>query len=123
MRLMPFFAGAERWRTTLFDESRTVDGGGKWIKLSGGVPNIPFRDLVIQKRENDLVSATFGRGFYILDDYAPLREITEQVLEQEAELFPVRDAWWYRPRATLGFGQKAAQGGARSFASFDRRLR
>ena len=67
---------------------------------------------MIQKRENDLVGATFGRGFYILDDYAPLREISEQVLEQEAELFPVRDAWWYVPRATLGNGRKASQGGA-----------
>ncbi len=100
-----FFLGTE------FGVFFTVDGGEKWIKLSGGAPNIPFRDLVIQKRENDLVGATFGRGFYILDDYAPLREISEQALEQEAELFPVRDAWWYIPRATLGYGQKASQGG------------
>ncbi|MHC5108381.1 MAG: WD40/YVTN/BNR-like repeat-containing protein [Planctomycetota bacterium] len=90
----------------------TVDGGAKWIKLSGGVPNIPFRDLVIQTRENDLVGATFGRGFYILDDYTPLRDISEEVLDQEAELFSVRDAWWYVQRATLGFGTKASQGGA-----------
>ena len=90
----------------------TVSGGGKWIKLSGGVPNIPFRDLVIQKRENDLVGATFGRGFYILDDYSPLREVSEQMLEQEAELFPVRKAWWYLQRRTLGFGEKASQGSA-----------
>ena len=101
-----FFLGTE------FGVFFTVNGGEKWIKLSGGVPNIPFRDLAIQKRENDLVCATFGRGFYILDDYTPLRGISEQVLEQEAELFPVRDAWWYVPRATLGFSQKASQGGA-----------
>ena len=41
----------------------TVNGGAQWTKLSGGTPNIPFRDLVIQTRENDLVGATFGRSF------------------------------------------------------------
>jgi hypothetical protein len=90
----------------------TVDGGGKWIKLTGGVPNIPFRDLVIQKRENDLVGATFGRGFYIFDDYSLLRSVAEEALEQEAELFPVRRAWWYMERRPLGGREKASQGAA-----------
>ncbi len=88
----------------------TIDGGGRWIKLTGGVPNIPFRDLAIQQRENDLVGATFGRGFYILDDYSALRGISEEMLDQPAQLFPVRDAWWYIPRRPLGFGRKASQG-------------
>ena len=80
----------------------TIDGGEQWVKLAGGVPVIPFRDLVIQKRENDLVGATFGRGFFILDDYTPLRHITEQSLQAEALLFPVRDAHWYIPKLPLG---------------------
>ena len=42
--------------------------GEKWIKFSNGLPTISIRDLAIQKRENDLVLATFGRGFYVLDD-------------------------------------------------------
>jgi HAMP domain-containing protein len=88
----------------------SVDSGTQWIELTGGVPNIPFRDLAIQTRENDLVGATFGRGFYILDDYTPLRHVSEDVMEQGVELFPVRDAWWYIPRRTLGYGQKASQG-------------
>ncbi len=88
----------------------TVNGGEKWIELSGGAPNIPFRDLAIQKRENDLVGATFGRGFFILDDYSPLRNVSAESLEQEAELFPVRKAWRYRPRGTMGFSPKASQG-------------
>ncbi len=98
------FAGTE------FGVFFTADGGRKWIKLEGAAPTIPFRDLAIQKRENDLVGATFGRGFYILDDYSPLRGISERTLEQEAELFPVKDAWWYIQRRTLGGGQKATQG-------------
>jgi photosystem II stability/assembly factor-like uncharacterized protein len=88
----------------------TLDGGGKWIELSGGVPTIPFRDLAIQRRESDLVGATFGRGFYVFDDYSPLREVSERVLERQAVLFPVRDAWWYVPRRPLGNGEKASQG-------------
>lgn len=88
----------------------TVDGGERWIELTGGVPNIPFRDLAIQTRENDLVGATFGRGFYILDDYSPLRHVSERSLDQAMDLYPVRDAWWYVPRRTLGYGKKASQG-------------
>ena len=55
----------------------SIDSGNKWVKLSGGAPTIPFRDLVIQKRENDLVGATFGRSFWILDDYTALRSVSE----------------------------------------------
>ena len=53
----------------------TLDGGEEWIKIKGGVPTISFRDLAIQKRENDLVGASFGRGFYVFDDYSFLREL------------------------------------------------
>lgn len=75
----------------------TLNGGDKWQKLAGS-PTISFRDLAIQKRENDLVGASFGRSFYVLDDYAPLREMTEEMMEKEGALFAVRDAWWYSPR-------------------------
>jgi photosystem II stability/assembly factor-like uncharacterized protein len=101
-----FFVGTE------FGVFFTIDAGEKWIKLEGGVPNIPFRDLVIQRRENDLVGATFGRSFYILDDYTPLRSVSRDLLEQEAALFPVRKALWYVPRRTLGRGTQASQGAA-----------
>ncbi|HXV75807.1 MAG TPA: hypothetical protein VD788_05755 [Candidatus Polarisedimenticolaceae bacterium] len=90
----------------------TIDGGKQWIKLEGGVPNIPFRDLAIQQRENDLVGATFGRGFYILDDYTPLRQVTPELLEERTSLFPVRKAWWYVPRRELGTDARASQGDA-----------
>jgi len=91
----------------------TIDGGGRWTKLSGAAPTIAFRDLVIHTRENDLVGATFGRGFWILDDYTPLRNITEQQLKEGTLLFPVKDAWWYLPRRPLGdfdVGNKGSQG-------------
>ena len=87
----------------------TVNGGGSWTKLKGAVPNIPFRDLAIQKRENDLVGATFGRSFYILDDYTPLRDLEESQLQEGATLFPVRRAHWYVPRRDLGCSENGCQ--------------
>ena len=86
-----------------------------WTKLSGGTPNISFRDLAIQKRENDLVGATFGRSFYVFDDYTPLRSLTAKKLASDTMLFPVRDALWYLQRMPLGefkTGSKASQGDA-----------
>jgi photosystem II stability/assembly factor-like uncharacterized protein len=91
----------------------TVDGGKVWTKLKGGSPNMSFRDLVIQTRENDLVGATFGRSFYVLDDYTPLREVNASMLSSGSTLFPVRDALWYVERTPLGCrenGCKASQG-------------
>jgi hypothetical protein len=80
----------------------TVDGGNIWTKLSGGVPTISFRDLAIQRRENDLAGASFGRSFYVFDDYSVLRHVSEDQLKEEATLFPVRDTWWYMPRTGKG---------------------
>jgi photosystem II stability/assembly factor-like uncharacterized protein len=70
----------------------TVDGGKKWVRLRSNLPTIPVRDLAIQERENDLVLATFGRGFYVLDNYAPLRAVSSDVLQKEAHMFPSRTA-------------------------------
>jgi photosystem II stability/assembly factor-like uncharacterized protein len=96
----------------------TINGGSKWTKLQGGVPTISFRDLAIQKRENDLVGASFGRGFFILDDYVPLRQVSEKQLASEATLFPARKAWWYiqRPQLSLD-NKKGSQGDAHYVAS------
>lgn len=88
----------------------SVDGGDKWIQLKGGLPTIAVRDLEIQKRENDLVIATFGRGFYVLDDYTPLRTITKEAIEKPATIFPVKDAWMYVQSVPLGVRGKGFQG-------------
>jgi photosystem II stability/assembly factor-like uncharacterized protein len=90
----------------------TVNGGKNWIKLTGGVPNIPFRDLAIQRRENDLVGATFGRSFFVLDDYSPLRSISEGLLgKNEFVLFSVKESMLYVPTRPLGRA-KGSQGDA-----------
>lgn len=75
----------------------TLNGGENWHKLNGNVPTIAFRDLKLHRRDNDLVGASFGRGFYVLDDYTPLRDIADGALEKDGHLFPVRDTWWYVP--------------------------
>jgi photosystem II stability/assembly factor-like uncharacterized protein len=85
------FAGTE------FGLFFTVDGGGHWTQLKGGMPRIQVRDLEIQRRENDVVMATFGRGFWIFDDYSALREMTPETLSQEARLFPFRHAYQFTP--------------------------
>ncbi|MCP4783532.1 MAG: glycosyl hydrolase [Fuerstiella sp.] len=88
----------------------TLDAGEKWFKLGGGVPTISFRDLEIQPRENDLVGASFGRSFYVLDDYSLLRQATPELFSDNAfHIFPIRRAFWYVQNNDLG-GQKGYQG-------------
>jgi photosystem II stability/assembly factor-like uncharacterized protein len=83
----------------------TYNGGQKWVQLKSGLPTIAVRDMVIQKRESDLVIATFGRGFYVLDDYTPLRDINHALVEKTAHMFPVKDALEY-----IQTGEKYGQG-------------
>ena len=86
----------------------SVDGGKIWVKLANGLPAIPVRDIKVQEREKDLVIATFGRGFYILDDYSSLRGINKEKLDNsESMLFPVRDALMY-----IQLGDRYGQGSA-----------
>ena len=86
------------------------DDGKRWVQLKGGIPTIAVRDLVIQKREGDLVAATFGRGFFILDDLTPIRRATEELLGREAALMPVKKAWMFIPSQPLGLREKAFMG-------------
>ncbi len=85
------------------------DGGKRWTKLAG-LPTIAVLDLDIQERENDLVAATFGRGFYVLDDYTPLRNISSEKLDKPAYMFPIKDALLYVPSAPLGLTGTGSQG-------------
>jgi photosystem II stability/assembly factor-like uncharacterized protein len=90
----------------------TINGGEKWTRMRGGLPTIPVRDIAIQKRVNDLVLGTFGRGIYILDDYSPLRELKLEMLQKDAELFPVRDALMYAQYAPWGGAGAAGRKGS-----------
>src|SRR5919197_1038332 len=70
-----------------------------------GVPTIAVREIAIQKRENDLVLGTFGRGVYIVDDYSPLRAPAPEATAS-ATLYPVRDAVLYVPTIQYGMPGK-----------------
>jgi photosystem II stability/assembly factor-like uncharacterized protein len=98
------FAGTE------FGLYFTPDDGRRWIRLKGGMPTIQVRDLAIQQRENDLVAATFGRGFYVLDDYTPLRAIDDATLAEDAVLFPVKKAFTYAPTSPFGGTEEGSNG-------------
>ncbi len=98
------FAGTE------FGVFFTINGGLTWTQLKGGLPVIAVRDLAIQKRENDLVLGTFGRGFYVLDDYTLLRHLSTDVLNAEAHIFPVKDSWMFLQSKPLGLRGKSFQG-------------
>jgi photosystem II stability/assembly factor-like uncharacterized protein len=80
------FAGTE------FGIFFTINGGKIWTQLKGGLPTIKICDIAIQEKECDLVLATFGRGFYILDNYAPLRDMAKETREKESYIFPVKNA-------------------------------
>ncbi len=98
------FAGTE------FGVYFTIDGGQQWTRLKGGLPTIAVRDLAIQKRENDLVLATFGRGYYILDDYTPLRNLKKEDLSKEAFISPIKDSWMFVESHSWGAPLKGFQG-------------
>lgn len=78
------------------------NGGNNWKKLSAGLPPIAVRDIAIQPRENDLVLATFGRGFYVLDDYSPLRHVSEETLAATAAILPIKDGLLFIESTPLG---------------------
>ncbi|MCB9220756.1 MAG: glycosyl hydrolase [Ignavibacteria bacterium] len=73
----------------------TKDNGKNWVKFSNGLPTISIREIDIQRRENDLALASFGRGFYILDNYSPIREASKEILEKDAHIFNIKDALMY----------------------------
>ena len=81
------YAGTERGVYISFND------GDSWQKLQLNLPQTPVRDLQIQKREKDLVIATHGRSFWILDDVTPLYEIMDGNVKTEAHLFKPRPSY------------------------------
>ncbi|HTQ10054.1 MAG TPA: hypothetical protein VMI31_08295 [Fimbriimonadaceae bacterium] len=78
------FAGTESFVYVSFDD------GDNWQSLALNQPNTSYRDMVV--KGNDLVVGTYGRGFWILDDISPLRQITESMASEPAHLFKPGEA-------------------------------
>lgn len=93
----------------------TLDGGKYWKKLSKGLPTIAVRDINIQEREKDLVLGTFGRGFYIMDDYSALRDLSNELLQKEAHIFPVSEALQYEPYSPIAASKTISWLGPKGF--------
>jgi hypothetical protein len=90
---------------TEFGVFYTTSGGGTWARLKNNLPTVAVHDLLIHPRDNDLVAATHGRGFWIMDDITPLQQATDQVQSSDAHLFDNRVATrWLRiqPHGTGG---------------------
>ena len=76
----------------------STDDGNHWNQIKNDLPPSPVYGIAIQKNFSDLVLATFGRGFYILDDITPFRELTEQVQQLPAYLFTVKKAYRFQAK-------------------------
>lgn len=95
---------------TEFGAFFTTNGGQSWTQLKAGLPTIAVRDIEIQRRENDLVLGTFGRGFYILDDYTPLRKLKKEDFDKPAIIFPIKESLMFIERYPLGLRDKGHLG-------------
>lgn len=84
------FAGTEN---SLYVSS---DDGERWEPLQSKLPHAPIYWLTVQPRFHDLVVATYGRGFFILDDLTPLEQLTSDVRQSAAYLFAPRSAYRFR---------------------------
>jgi photosystem II stability/assembly factor-like uncharacterized protein len=76
----------------------SFDGGDDWQPLQLNLPNTPVHDIQVQTREHDLVIATHGRSFWILDDITPLYQLSDESGEIKNTM-----AWLYKPRDTYRF--------------------
>ncbi|MFN0099302.1 MAG: VPS10 domain-containing protein [Gemmatimonadaceae bacterium] len=74
----------------------SFDAGDNWLPLQNDLPAAPVSGIQVQEHFNDLVISTYGRGFYILDDLAPLQQLTPEVSSSATHLFDPRAAYRFR---------------------------
>ena len=84
----------------------SFDDGASWQSLRLNLPAVPVYDLVI--KEHELVAATHGRSFWILDDLTPLHQLTDEVLNAPAHLFAPRPTFRLAP--PMGYARQPAPG-------------
>ncbi len=94
---------------TEFGLFASIDGGKVWTQMKNNLPVVAIKDLEIQRRENDLVLATFGRGIYVLDNYSTLRSISK-TKGKEAMIFPIKSEWAFNQKSPLGGRGSGTQG-------------
>jgi photosystem II stability/assembly factor-like uncharacterized protein len=102
------FAGTERGVWVSFDD------GASWQRLQRNLPPVPIHDLVV--KNGDVVVASHGRGFWILDDISSLRQLRADVIAKDVHLFQPRDAYRSFGGATVQYWLK--RGGQRVTLEF-----
>lgn len=90
----------------------TYDGGKTWVELGlKNLPRVAVHDIFVHPRENDLILATHGRGFWILDDATAIQQMNADIAAKDATLFDVRPAIRFTTRFTrYGIGDKPFAG-------------
>jgi hypothetical protein len=91
----------------------SLDDGDNWLPLRNNLPPAPVHWLTVQEGFGDLVLGTYGRGFWILDDLSPLRQLTGDVLSNEVYLFEPRPTYRLLRRTLPG---EPVRGGPRSYS-------
>jgi len=84
----------------------SFDDGEHWYSLQSNLPVAPIHDLII--KESDLVVATHGRSFWILDDISPLRQLSDEIITANAHLFTPQP--FTRFVSSGGFGHPVTKG-------------
>ena len=84
------YLGTENALYTSFDD------GENWQPLQSGLPAAPVYWITFAEHMNDMVIATYGRGFWVLDDLSPLQQLTPEVLSADAHLFTPRPSYRFR---------------------------
>src|SRR5262245_22381324 len=74
----------------------SLDDGDHWTPLQSGLPRAPLHWITVQEHFSDLVVATYGRGFFVLDDVTPLRQLTPEALNANTHLFRPRPTYRLR---------------------------
>jgi photosystem II stability/assembly factor-like uncharacterized protein len=88
----------------------SLDQGGSWTRFMAGLPSVPVYDLQVHPRDKELIAATHGRGFWIVD-IAPLQEMTAAVAAKPAHLFTPKPAFqWGEGPTRAASGNGNAQG-------------
>jgi len=90
------YAGSE------FGLFMSPDRGGRWHRLTSGLPTVPIHEIIFHPRENDMIVATHGRSIWILDDATPIQQFAE-AQKSAAHLFDMRQAMQFNPSNDRGF--------------------
>lgn len=106
------YAGTETGMYISFND------GKKWQPFQLNLPPVAVTDIVIQKRDKDLILSTGGRGFYILDELAVLHQLSDQIVSSKAYLFKPEPTYLFGRRASAEPGEAVGQNPFRGVVVF-----